>query len=102
MREIMASKQLASILGEVPSATAKGENRVIEQTNKYQQNAYQEPEIDRINMRVPRRLKEDIKTYLKNNKGQTETTLILGALKSKGFDIPSEWLVDKRTLRYTK
>jgi hypothetical protein len=56
-------------------------------------------ESDRIVAVIPRVLKEEIQSHVKNNKGETEKTIILRALKNFGFSIENDWLVDKRTLR---
>lgn len=90
----MSSKQLDSILKEVPAATAKGEqhntNNVLKTEN--------EP-ISKIVARVPLSLKEEIRTYIKNNPGETESTIITKSLKNMGFSVDEKWMIDRRKLR---
>lgn len=92
----MTSKRLESILGSVPSATAKGEL-----ANKEINNKIIEPQLEytRVVARIPQVLKDEIKLYIKKNKGDTETILILKALKNMGFNVDPSWIVDKRTTR---
>lgn len=95
----MSSKRLESILKTIPSATAKGELNHIS-SNKLQT----EPDFDkldytRIVATIPAVLKDEIRSYIKKNKGDTETTIVLRALKSIGFNVPADWIVDKRTKR---
>ena len=93
----MTSKRLESILGNAPSATARGESIVKEPSNKAVVSA--QLEYTRIVATIPQILKDEIKQYIKKNKGDTETTLILRALKNMGFNVDPSWIVDKRTTR---
>jgi len=93
----MTSKRLESILGSAPSATARGELSTKEHIKK---TVVDTPlEYTRIVATIPQVLKDEIKEYLKKNKGNTETTLILRALKNMGFNVDPSWIVDKRTTR---
>ncbi len=103
----MSSKQLQSILKNIPSATANGEN--ITQRNMEnsqinskkldEQNVKTQEKTDRVVAEIPRDLKRQIKRHLENNEGMTERGLILKALKLYGFDIDENWIMDKRTTR---
>ena len=89
------SKQLDSILKNVPPATASYTSRSQVEPPK----DVASEETDRIVAVVPKRLKEEIRDHIRANKGETERTVILRALKSLGFTVKDEWLVDKRTTR---
>ncbi|WPY01719.1 hypothetical protein Trichorick_01637 (plasmid) [Candidatus Trichorickettsia mobilis] len=101
----MSSKQLNSILNLLPSATAEGEKQQLVK----QQAAFSPSNIapnnkifedtERIVAVIPSTLKEEIKHYIKSHKGETERIVILKALKLMGFNVPNEWLIDKRTTR---
>ena len=109
----MGSKQLQSILKNIPSATASGEEKVssakplTESAQHHssllnQQNLkieYNEDEYERLVAVVPKSLKQAIKIHLLQNKGLTEKSVILKALALYGFAIKEEWLKDKRTTR---
>ena len=99
----MSSKQLHSILNKVPAATADGEKKHIKQIEDTERFHTPLPksleETDRIVAVIPKVLKEEIKIYLKTHKGDTEKIIILKALKLMGFNVPNEWLVDKRSTR---
>lgn len=100
----MSSKQLDSILSKIPSATAEGEKKNINnvETTKlkqYQQTTKTIEETDRIVAVIPKILKQEIQDYLKSHKGETERIIILKALKLMGFNVPTEWLIDKRSAR---
>jgi len=92
----MSSKQLNSILAKAPSATVGDENKkpqtIFSTTNKVE-------EITKIVARIPVSLKNDIRKYVKNNKEETESTLIIKGLKKLGFNIDPSWTVDRRKLR---
>ena len=93
----MSSKKLSSILQKVPPATAQ-ENI---NTNT-QQRIIKTPtavEKTRIVASIPKTLKYEIRQYIENNKGETETTIVLKGLKKMGFAVDNELLIDKRTLR---
>lgn len=95
----MSSKQLGSILERVPSATANGQS-----TNNpsYVDSKSLKPTVTsytRIVGLIPQILKDEIKEYVKTNKGETETTVILKALKKMGFNVDPAWIVDKRSTR---
>ncbi len=93
----MTSKRLESILGNAPSATARGESIIKEPSKKAVVSA--QLEYTRIVATIPQILKDEIKQYIKKNKGDTETTIILRALKNMGFNVDPSWIVDKRTTR---
>lgn len=95
----MSSKRLEAILGSVPSATAKGEAMNTELFNKKQNTSSIDLEYTRIVAAIPQALKDEIRQYIKNNKGDTETTVILRALKKMGFHVEATWIVDKRSTR---
>ena len=89
------SKKLDSILSNVPPATAipsRSEPQPIINSK------VMEP-TERIVAVIPKVLKEEMRDYLKNNPKETEKTVILRALKTMGFSIKEEWLVDRRSLR---
>lgn len=99
----MTSKRLESILSSVPAATAQGEiysksilSRNVEEQIKENSNNIQ---YSRVVATIPQVLKDEIKKYTRENKGNTETVVILKALKSFGFNVDPQWLIDKRTLR---
>lgn len=99
----MGSRQLSSILNQMPSATAQGEKKhlreeVLKETSAIKLERPTE-EVERIVAQVPKILKEEIRDYLKTHKGETERTIVLKALKLMGFNVPSTWLIDKRSLR---
>lgn len=94
----MSSKHLGTILGTVPSATAKGETMNNELLNS-KSSLSSAIEYTRIVASIPQTLKDEIKQYIRSNKGETETTVILRALKKMGFSVDSSWIVDKRTTR---
>lgn len=93
----MNSKKLDSILNQVPSATAKGEEkRLISSPSKH---AQETEEIVKIVARIPLSLKEEIRQFLKLNKEDTESTVVLKGLKKMGFKIDPKWTIDRRKLR---
>ena len=106
----MSSKQLQSILKNIPSATAQGEikntqdqdiNAISRETSfsmNFESKRREEP-TERIVAEVPSSIKKQIKNYIEANKGMTEKTVLLKALKSFGFKIDDIHLVDKRTTR---
>jgi hypothetical protein len=93
----MTSKRLESILGNAPSATARGELATKNPSTKIITDT--QLEYTRIVATIPQVLKDEIKGYIKKNKGDTETTIILRALKNMGFTVDPSWIVDKRTTR---
>ena len=101
----MSSKRLESILGSVPSATAKGEKVITENVkspiieSQKKVNIAVPTEYTRIVSTIPQQLKDEIREYIKKNKGDTETTVILRALKKMGFNVDPTWIVDKRSTR---
>ncbi len=98
----MSSKQLKSILNQIPSATVNGEKQTITESKEYSaySNLNKTPiQTERIVAAIPKLLKEEIRSYIKIHKGETEKTVILRALKSIGFNVPNEWIIDKRTDR---
>lgn len=101
----MTSKQLDSILNKVPPATIAEEKKHVEIAGNTKYDEKYEPKIkkieetERIVAVVPKALKQEIKEYLQSHKGETERIIILKALKLLGFNISSEWLVDKRSMR---
>lgn len=93
----MSSKQLDSILKNIPSATVTPTQR--EEKNIYYAEQKQKEEMERIVASVPKSVKDEIREFLSKNKKETEKTVILRGLKAIGFNIKTEWLVDKRSLR---
>lgn len=95
----MGSKQLKSILSGVPSATIEGQKILAKEVA----NGLISPNSDKCDSklvaRVPQRFKDELREYVRNHKGVTEQTLILKGLQSIGFNVPSNWLVDKRSNR---
>ena len=89
------SKKLDSILKTMPPATSS----VIEDKSVKKVKLLEKEELTRIVARIPVPLKEDIRLYLKDKKGETESTLVLKALKSLGFKVDNSLLVDRRTTR---
>lgn len=101
----MSSKQLDSILSRVPSATANTTTPEVSKTTylsvptpSIPQPSQREP-TDRIVAEIPKILKEEIRSYIKNNVRETERTVLLRALKSIGFSVEESWLVDNRSKR---
>lgn len=90
----MSSKQLDSILKDVPAATAKGE-----QNNASKISTTKNESVIKIVARIPLSLKEEIREYVKNNPGETESTVIAKALKCMGFSVDEKWTIDRRKLR---
>ena len=98
----MSSKQLHSILNKVPAATVDGEKKHIQQIEEERLHTLPQKaleETERIVAVIPKILKEEIRIYLKAHKGETEKIIILKALKLMGFNIPNDWLIDKRSTR---
>ncbi len=97
------SKQLDSILSTIPSATANGElqRKVLKEEKQSPiTSVLNRIECDeKISARIPNKLKQEIREYIKNHKGDTEQTVIFKALRLMGFDVDQSLLVDKRTLR---
>lgn len=92
----MSSKQLESILKNIPSATVSQSQESVSLPNP-SPNLYEATE--RVVAIVPQSLKDEIRMYLKDRKTETERTVILRGLKAIGFNIPNEWLIDKRKIR---
>lgn len=97
------SRQLESILKRVPAATAQYSATNALTNNKDDQihstKEKEKEKTDRIVAVVPKKLKQEIKTYVMNNHGETERTVILRALKLLGFKVEDAWLVDNRSMR---
>ena len=93
----MSSKQLDSILKNVPSATVQGEIKNAMSTFSNSEASSQK--IVRIVASIPQKLKQEIKNYINNNKGETETTLVLRGLQKIGFQVDNSLLIDKRSIR---
>lgn len=96
----MSSKQLSSILKSAPAATVSGQQRLVEgeRNQNFTNNTHTEEQA-RIVAVIPISLKEEIKHYIKANKGMTERVVLLKALKQMGFNIKDHWLVDNRSTR---
>ena len=93
----MSSKQLDSILKNVPSATIQGEiKNSINILNNTEPSSQKNP---RIVATIPQKLKQDIKDYINKNRGETETTIVLRGLQKIGFHVDNSLLIDKRSLR---
>lgn len=91
------SKKLESILKNTPSATVTSE---LSQNSPNTSTLHEtKNEITRIVARIPVTLKDEIRNYIRNHKGETETTVILKSLKKFGFNVDNSLIVDKRTLR---
>jgi hypothetical protein len=100
----MSSKQLDSILKNIPPATvqpspAPSPTTTVANTSTQPEATKPPEELFRIVARIPSSLKDEIKQYLRQNRKETESILVLKGLKSLGFNVKDEWLVDKRTLR---
>lgn len=93
----MSSKQLESILKNIPSATVQSHVTGDDHEQHKQNPLYESTE--RVVAIVPQSLKNEIRSYLKSRKTETERTVILRGLKAIGFNVPNEWLIDKRTIR---
>lgn len=91
----MGSKELDSILSNTPPATVGDERKKYSILTK----EIQTEEVVKIVARVPISLKNDIRAYIKNNKGETESTLVIKGLKKIGFNIDDKWTIDRRKLR---
>lgn len=100
----MSSKQLDSILSTIPSATVTKEDKstnifINDKPEIYETKSKQKEEFERIVAVVPKSLKEEIRRHLRDNRSETEKTILLKGLKLLGFNVKNEWLVDKRTTR---
>jgi len=99
----MSSKQLDSILSRLPSATAqekKDDTPSLEIPSPPLPLVEKKTEpMERIVAVIPKELKDQIKQKILENKGETEKSIILKGLKSIGFNVKEDWLIDKRTLR---
>jgi len=56
-------------------------------------------EMVKIVARIPVSVKEEIRLYIKDNKGMTESALVLKGLTKLGFKIDQHLIIDKRTIR---
>ena len=83
-------------MSQAPAATAEGEAK---KSKTSLVNFDEKEEIARIVARIPLSLKEDIREYIKNNREETESTLVLKGLKKLGFNIDLKWTIDRRKLR---
>ena len=105
------SKQLNSILNKLPHATAtpsplpssESSPETKENVEKETKLAPSNPinrspsrKMSRIVAPVPDDLKKDIKRYLIDNPGETEKSLVLRGLRTLGFDVPEEFILDHR------
>ncbi len=97
----MSSKQLSSILRSAPAATVSGQQRLVEEERSQDMtgNPIHVEQQARIVAVIPLSLKEEIKLYIKANKGMTERMVILKALKQIGFNVKEHWLIDNRSTR---
>lgn len=95
----MGSKQLSSILGSAPSATAKGQSINLSTSNQQTVVVTTPVSYSRIVASIPQTLKDEIRQYIRDNKGETETTIVLKALKKFGFTVDQSEIVDKRSIR---
>lgn len=93
----MSSKQFASILSTVPAATAK----MPEHIEKIQDNKKikKSEELVKIVARIPLSLKEELREYIRTNKGETESALIIQGLIKLGFKVDNDFTLDRRKLR---
>jgi hypothetical protein len=91
----MSSKQFSSILNTVPSATA----RPVQKEDVIKNKKQEPEELVKIVARVPVSLKEELKQYTKNNKGETESGLIIKGLIKLGFTVENDFTLDRRKLR---
>jgi hypothetical protein len=93
----MSSKAFDSILNTAPAATVE----TNKQTNRVNQITKKEKpeELFKIVARVPLSLKEDLRNYIRNNKGETEAALIIKGLIKLGFKIENDFTLDRRKLR---
>lgn len=99
----MSSKQLESILRKSPSATVNEEIRVLNENKTNSAMFINHRRIlekkEKIVAYVPKKLKEEIKLYVQANEGETESSVVLRALKQIGFYVPQEYLGDQRRNR---
>lgn len=95
----MGSKEFDSILKSAPAATVKKETVIEEPPQQIDNPIIQTPQMTRIVAAVPQELKDQVKEYVKNNKGMSESSLVIKALKSLGFKVSSEFEIDRRTTR---
>lgn len=95
----MGSKEFDSILKSAPAATVKKETVIEETPQQIENPIIQTPKMTRIVAAVPQELKDQVKEYVKNNKGMSESSLVIKALKSLGFKVSSEFEIDRRTTR---
>ena len=92
----MSSKQLDSILSRVPPATATALTSPTPVFNVVP--PVKEP-TERIVAEIPKILKEEVRSYLREHPRETERTVVLRALKCLGFNVDDTWLVDNRSRR---
>lgn len=96
----MGSKEFDSILKSAPSATAPKEVApTIKTLQQTERPIAKSPEMTRIVAVVPQELKDQVREYVKNNKGMSESSLVIKALKALGFKVSSEFEIDRRTTR---
>jgi len=93
------AKQLSSILGSVPPATARKKEDEVNTTINTKQSSHEKEQEVRINVRVPLSLKLEIQDYIKKNSNENERTLVMRGLKKLGFTINDGLLTDKRKNR---
>ena len=91
----MASKAFDSILKKAPSATVTNESAPQISENFIQKN----PKMTRIVAVVPQNLKDQIREYVRKEKGMSESALVIKALKTLGFKVSKEFEIDRRTTR---
>lgn len=96
----MGSKEFDSILKSAPAATVTKEaTQTILAPQQIERPITQISKMTRIVAAVPQELKDQVKEYVKNNKGMSESSVVIKALKSLGFKVSSEFEIDRRTTR---
>lgn len=91
------SKKLDSILQKVPHATAREQNKELE--NNKTPPLIKIEKIERLSVEVPSSVKRQIKQYMADHPGETVKTVVMKGLKQMGFNIDDKYLYDLRTDR---
>ena len=99
MNSKQPSKQLRSILSSIPAATIEGQRRIIEENEESFPVNNSENWDAKLLARIPQKLKDEVREYIKINKGTNEQILILKGLKAIGFHVADDWLIDRRKNR---
>lgn len=92
-------KKLDSILSMAPYATAKESVVAAQHSNVSVVIKNNDEKLQRIVAVVPKSIKRQVKSYIEENPGETERTVILRGLKALGLTVDPSLLIDNRTRR---